>query len=136
MALSGLAEETASAVSDSDIHIVSPQPNKQVQELQDLFFPSLPHICSEASLRDLDTKEATKEEDQDSPSYGWFVSTDDAKTVTAEEEEDQNKMSSSTFLPDLKPVLASTSFDSPSSDLKVQQALAEDTIDDVLGDLF
>ena len=83
-------------------------------------------------------KGLTDQVDQDSPSYGWFVNTDDAETGTTGE--DQNKSSSSMFLP-TKPDLAlsavstsaSSSFSAGSRiDLEVQQALAADTIDDVL----
>ena len=87
-----------------------------------------------------DAKKGLKDKvDQDSPSYGWFVNTDDAETGTTGE--DQNKSSSSMFLPeDTKPVLAAAASDSASSsfsagsiqDFEVQQALAADTIDDVL----
>ena len=88
-------------------------------------------------------KGLTDKVDQDSHSYGWFVNTDDAEDGTTDE--DQEKSFSSMFLPDAKPDLAFTAAASESAsplasagnqDLEVQQALAADTIDDVLGDLF
>jgi len=152
MALSCLAEGALSVVSSPTV--VSPRPNTstleiqifndQVRELQDMAFPSLPQIpiavssstCSSASQhvvtpRDVAMEEAT----QDGPSYGWFVSTDDDEADTA----DQNGPSASMFLPDTKPDLAFKAITAPharNQDVEVQQALAADTIDDVLGDLF
>ena len=164
MALAGLAEGTVGGEISAP-HVVSPRSNTlkiqlvdddQVQKLQDLAFPSLPHIpmavssssCSLPSMHDLSPrgdamKGVTNEEDEDTPSYGWFVSTDDAEAGTTDE--DQDKSSSSMFLPDAKPDLAfsaaasesaSTLASAGNQDLEVQQALAADTIDDVLVDLF
>mmetsp|Transcript_9075 Transcript_9075/g.13679 ORF Transcript_9075/g.13679 Transcript_9075/m.13679 type:complete len:312 (+) Transcript_9075:56-991(+) len=157
MALPALAEGAISeALSPS---VVSPRPNTstyknqdfndQVRELQDMAFPSLPQLpitvssssCSAASWQALAPNpsamgESKKEGEQDSPSYGWFVSADDDKSVTADQSE---PYVAPTFLPDTKPDLAFKALTAPhegNQDLVVQQALAADTIDDVLGDLF
>jgi hypothetical protein len=157
-ALAGLVEGAVSEASSPTV--VSPRPNKstlkiqlfndQVRELQDMAFPSLPQIpiavssssCSTSfpviTPRDDGASRGAEDEDADSSSYGWFVSTDedDADTDTAE---DKNEPSTSMFLPDTKPDLAFKSISTASvenQDLEVQQALAADTIDDVLGDLF
>ena len=67
-------------------------------------------------------KGATNEEDQDLLfSYGWFVSTDDDETDTAEE--DHKESSCPKFLPDMKAASRS------SKDLEIQQG-------NVLGDLI
>lgn len=160
-ALAGLAEGACSeALSPS---VVSPRPNTstlkiqlfndQVRELQDMAFPSLPQIpitvssssCSSASRevvtpRDADVSmesgDGNMGDEQDGSSYGWFVSTDDDVADAAEQNETS---AASMFLPDTKPDLAFQAFSAPSAgdqDLEVQQALAADTIDDVLGDLF
>lgn len=155
MALTGLVEGAISEVSSPSV--VSPRPktstikiqpsNDQVRELQDMAFPSLPQIpitvssssCSTASqqflaLRDLACWEGD-EDMQDGPSYGWFVATDGDEADPA----GVDAPSASMFLPDtkrdlaFKGVAAATDGD---QDLEVQQALAADTIDDVLGDLF
>jgi len=130
---------------------IQPPFNDQVRELQDMAFPSLPQIpitissssCSTASQslaissRDVAMEGGENEEQDSGPSYGWFVSTEDDTA-------DQNEPSAhSMFLPDTKPDLAfkAISITAPTAnegnqDLEVQQALAADTIDDVLGDLF
>lgn len=167
MALAGLVEGADYEVSPS---VVSPRLNMstqkieiqvfndQVRVLQDMAFPSLPQLpmtvssssCSSAStschatsslLADLDTE--TSQDDQDSPSFGWFVSTDSDGPDNADEQS-----ATPTFLPDTAPLmflpattraLAFKTFTTPSEaneDFVVQQALAADTIDDVLGDLF
>lgn len=142
--------------------VVSPRPNApstlkiqgfndQVRELQDMAFPSLPHIpitissssCSSVSWQAMAPRpaargEETKEDNPDSPSYGWFVSTDDDDgTDTADQIEPS---AAHTFLPGTKPddlaFKAITAPEAGDQDLVVQQALAADTIDDVLGDLF
>lgn len=162
-ALAGLSEGAISEVSSPSV--VSPRLNTststlkiqgpfndQVRELQDMAFPSLPQIpvtvssssCSTASSKNSSTPATPHEsddamvgkmnEDQDqSESYGWFVNMDE------DEAEDQSGVASM-FLPDTKPEdLAFNAITAPSAenqDLEVQQALAADTIDDVLGDLF
>lgn len=156
MAMAGLVEGAVSEVLSPSV--VSPRPNTsthkidlfndQVRELQDMAFPSLPQIpiavssssCSSAShsvatLREEVAVGGSNLEDQDpSESYGWFVSMDDDIA------DPQNEPSSAPmFLPDAKPDLAFNAITAPSAgnqDLEVQQALAADTIDDVLGDLF
>lgn len=157
MALAGLTEGAFSKVSSASV--VSPRPNTstlkikdfndQVRELQDMAFPSLPQLpitvssssCSSASWQALAPQtwsvgETTNSGEQDSPSYGWFVSTD------ADEADTANGMvtaNAPTFLPDTEPALAFRALTAPdvgNEDLEVQQALAADTIDDVLGDLF
>lgn len=147
--LSGLFEGAVSEVSSPSV--VSPRPNTstqhfhlfndQVRELQDMAFPSLPQIpitvssssCSTASHQAVVTPRDVTEDVQDGSSYGWFVSID------GDEAEDQKEPSASMFLPDTKPDLAFKAITAPNGgnqDLEVQQALAADTIDDVLGDLF
>lgn len=157
LALSGLADGAGSEASSPTV--VSPRPNasttlnvlrfkNQVRELQDMAFPSLPQLPNLVSSSSSATAfpasfspralDAGGEGDagQDSPSYGWFVSTDDDE---AADDTDRKEPSAPTFLPDTKPDL--TFKTAPASgageeDLEVQQALAADTIDDVLGDLF
>ncbi|KAL7554257.1 hypothetical protein ACHAWF_017684 [Thalassiosira exigua] len=155
VALSVLADGAVSEVSSPSV--VSPRPNEstlniqrfndQVRELQDMAFPSLPQIpnlvssSSSATLRQPAVSPRVpsageNDADQDSPSYGWFVSTDDDE---ATDDTDQNEPSAPTFLPDTKPDLTFktiTASDTGDDDIEVQQALAADTIDDVLGDLF
>jgi hypothetical protein len=145
-AFSGVAEGTVSEV--SSLTVVSPRINTSaleidffndsVQELQDMAFPSLLQIpnaisSSSCSLLVAAMDESGDHEDkQDGPAYGWFVATDD------DEVEDSHQFPF-TFLPDTKPALAFKVINAPNrknQDLEVQQALAADTIDDVLGDLF
>lgn len=141
MALPGLAKGIFDGIWVP--HVVSPRPDiqdVQVEQVQELAFPSLPHICSLTSLQDFSPsgvamKGATNEEDQDLLSYGWFISMDEDETGTAEE--DHKESSCPKFLPDTKHVLATAvASQSSNQDLEIQQALAEDTIDDVLGDLI
>lgn len=131
--------------------------NDQVRQLQDMAFPSLPSMpnpvssssCSSTSISHTVTPRsqvnvgettATSSssnqdtDEQDGAAYGWFVSTDDDESGT-----DQNSFSGSMFLPDTKPDLAFKAITAPAGgdqDLEVQQALAADTVDDVLGDFF
>lgn len=169
--LKSRSEALSSLAAGPDVHevsspsvVVSPRPNMsapkiqrlnqaQVQELQDLAFPSLPrfpHAVSTSSLssgafsaaspraRSLSEGMAVDRDDGDSPeSYGWFVSMDGE-----DDDQDRESPATSMFLPDTKP--ADLAFRAPCApaapageqDLEVQQALAADTIDDVLGDLF
>ena len=101
-------------------------------------FPSLPQIpkaISSSSCTQLVSaidEAGDHGDEQDGPCYGWFVSTDD------EEAEDSKAFPFSLF-PDTKQDLAFKIITAPNranQDLEVQQALAADTIDDVLGDLF
>jgi hypothetical protein len=77
-------------------------------------------------------KQDTQEDGPDA--YGWFVATDDDMAA------DSNTSSTTTgFFPDMKPDLAFMALTAPqggNQEIEVQQALAADTIDDVLGDLF
>ncbi|KAL3798566.1 hypothetical protein HJC23_011870 [Cyclotella cryptica] len=130
--------------------VVSPRPNSaslkihlfndQVRELQNLAFPSLPGLpvtvssssCTTATVG-LVVTPRDEETDQDQDSFGWFVATDD--------DEDEETVPASMFLPHAKPsTLAFQAAAAPkaseSVEIEVQQALAADTIDDVLGDLF
>lgn len=165
-ALAGLAEGAISEVSSPSVVSPRPNTsttlkiqlsfNDQVRELQGMAFPSLPQIpvtvssssCSAASAtrqsssvvtpRDEDVMVGKMNEDQDqSESYGWFVNMDEDEADTADQ---SGVASTSMFLPDTKPAdLAFNAITAPSAenqDLEVQQALAADTIDDVLGDLF
>jgi hypothetical protein len=145
-AQSGPAEGTVS--DDSSPAVVSPRIytsavnidlfNVSVRELQDMAFPSLPQIpkaISSSSCTQLVSaidEAGDHGDEQDGPCYGWFVSTDD------EEAEDSKAFPFSLF-PDTKQDLAFKIITAPNranQDLEVQQALAADTIDDVLGDLF
>lgn len=124
--------------------VISPSPrfntstvkfNDQVRELQDMAFPSLPKMPATVSATSLPHLESgASKEEVDGPSYGWFVSTDDDAS------DDQNSSSGSMFLPDMNPSdLAFKAITAPSGDnqeVEVQQALAADTVDDVLGDFF
>lgn len=112
--------------------------NDSVRELQDMAFPSLPLIpnaISSSSCSNLVAamdKVENHEDEQDGPSYGWFVLTDD------EEAKDSDQIPL-LFFADTKPDLAFKAITAPNEanqDPAVQQALAADTIDDVLGDLF
>lgn len=154
-ALSRLADGTQGADASSSA-VVSPRPNKsalkiqlfngQVSRLQDLAFPTLPNIpaavssgswSAAASLsivtpRDSQGEAEAKQQD-DSPSYGWFVSMDD----DASGDTSKHQPPTSGFLPDTEAHLAFKTVSAPSSqDIEVQQALAADTVDDVLGDFF
>lgn len=77
--------------------------------------------------------------DQDSPSeYGWFVSTDDDEVSDLVRERAISVSTSVPAFDDLafKARSASVAGEAASQDTEVQQALAADTIDDVLGDFF
>jgi hypothetical protein len=115
--------------------------NDQDHQLQNLAFPTLPGLpaavssssCTTATTGVVVTPRDTEME-QDQESFGWFVATDD-DGASADE-----ATSPPSFLPVPKPDLAfqATEATAPSAedDTEVQQALAADTIDDVLGDLF
>ena len=116
----------------------------QVRELQNLAFPSLPGLpvaissssCATATTGAVVTPRDVDDQDQDS--FGWFVATDDDGSSADE------TASPPMFLPVPKPDLAFSSLAPTIAtapvkeevDVEVQQALAADTIDDVLGDLF
>ena len=136
-----------------------------VRRLMDTAFPSLPLLPAAVSSgafsadRSLPTlapsRGAAHEEggaadgdddrDRDSPAFGWFVFTDvEGGDADTPDRGDATRAASSTFLPgsshaDLAfAVEASTTAPGgvEEQDRVVQQALAADTIDDVLGDLF
>jgi hypothetical protein len=133
--------------------VVSPRPyasvftlhriNDHVRELQDMAFPSFPQMpvtvsavssCSSASLDMLMVEAVHDGDDEESLSYGWFVSTD-------EDSPDASVGTAPSFLmPVTKSSLAFKALAAPmqagNQDVEVQQALAADTVDDVLGDLF
>ncbi len=132
--------------------VVSPRPsasvsalhriNDHVRELQDMAFPSFPLMSvtvsavssSSASLDMLMAEEVSDGDDEEGLSYGWFVSTD-------EDSPDASVGTASSFLmPGTKSCLAFKALAAPkqagNQDVEVQQALAADTVDDVLGDLF
>lgn len=144
--------------------VVSPRSNKstanihhlkdQVRELQGMAFPSLPQIpntvsSSSFSSSNLTAPSLTRDEsqasiasamDQDSPDsdFGWFVSTDDDADSDLIKERAMS-VSTAPVFEDLafkaaKP--ATGAADEPHQDTEVTQALAADTIDDVLGDFF
>jgi len=146
--------------------VVSPSPrtNKSVvnvQELQDIAFPSLPEMQATVStsttashpsishlnlnlLTNMDAEETTTAPWEtrgiitDGPSYGWFVSTDNDTTDTSGDE--SSSSDTKMFLPDTKPedLLTLKAITAPSlnQEVEVQKALAADTVDDVLGDIF
>lgn len=158
-ALAGLTAGTDSeAIMPS---VVSPRFNQsttnidhfkdRVRELQGMAFPSLPHFpntistssFSSSMLTPLTRGEsscsiATEFLEQDSPSeYGWFVSTDDDDAISALVKERVMSVSSAPAFDDLAfKVRAASLTEDTSQDSEVQQALAADTIDDVLGDFF
>ena len=151
MLLAAIPEGTGNVASPPSV--VSPRPSKssikiqlfndQVRELQNLAFPSLPRMpvtvssssCASAnngqvlSPRD----DSQSDSDQDSSAYGWFVSTDD------DEANCEQRETFAMFIPNSDPALAFKAITAPNAenhDIEVQQALAADTIDDVLGDFF
>ncbi|KAL7513855.1 hypothetical protein ACHAXN_012484 [Cyclotella atomus] len=115
--------------------------NDQVRALQNLAFPSLPGLPTSVSSSSCTTATigavvTPRDGESDQDSFGWFVATDDDDASNPED------TPAPMFLPLAKPDLA---FQAPSAavaptkenvDVEVQQALAADTIDDVLGDLF
>ena len=138
--------------------VVSPRPyasvftlhriNDHVRELQDMAFPSFPQMpatvsavssCSSASLDMLMAEEVGDGDDEEGlSSYGWFVSTDEDSPSGSVR---STSSTSSFFMPDItKTSLAFKALAAPlqsgNQDVEVQQALAADTVDDVLGDLF
>lgn len=139
--------------------------NDHVRMLQDMAFPSLPNMpitvssssCPSMSSSKIVTPTAatttagaesdeqdTSQEEGGPDAYGWFVATDDdmASADSNEHQKSCSESSSTTttgFLPDIKPNLAFMAITAPqggNQEIEVQQALAADTIDDVLGDLF
>jgi len=143
--------------------VVSPRSNQstanihhfkdQVRELQDMAFPSLPlipitissssfsssNLTAPSLSRDVSQASFAFDMDQDSPEsdFGWFVSTDDdAESALIKE----RAMSVSTVpaFDDLafKARAVAGAVEGTPQDSEVQQALAADTIDDVLGDFF
>lgn len=117
-------------------------------------FPSLPQIpntisSSSFSSSNLNASSLTRGEsqtsiapalDQDSPEsdFGWFVSTDDDADSDLIKERAMS-VSTAPVFEDLafkasKP--AAGAVNEPHQDTEVTQALAADTIDDVLGDFF
>ena len=112
--------------------------NDSARELPDVAFPALPQIpnaisySSCAQIVSAMDEVGIHENEQDGPSYGWFVSTED------EEVEDYDYFPSNRF-PYKKPDLAfkmTSAHIGANPDLEVQLALAADTIDDVLGGFF
>lgn len=115
--------------------------NDQDRQLHNLAFPTLPGLPAAVSSSSCTTATAgavvtprDAESEQEHESFGWFVATDD-DGASADE-----ATSPPSFLPVPKPDLAFQATDatapSKEGDVEVQQALAADTIDDVLGDLF
>lgn len=74
-----------------------------------------------------------RQDEQEGPSYGWFVSTDDdmAEVSSMEGYVPATKVADLAFK-----AISPTPLNGSNQDVEVQQALAADTIDDVLGDLF
>lgn len=156
LALAKLVTKGASSSTKASpplLPVVSPRPNQssineqlfhdQVRELQNLAFPSLPHIpvtvsSSSCSSDEINAQAVTPrvpdQAERESSSYGWFISTDDDAFV-----DKQEALSTSIYTSNSSPDLAFKAFTAPNAenqDLEVQQALAADTIDDVLGDFF
>ena len=150
VALDSLGGETSVGLSPPSV--ISPRSHKstikielfndRVRELQNLAFPSLPGLPAAVSSSSCTTATSGSvvtprdEADQDQESFGWFVATDDDGASN------DDGADAPMFLPLAKPDLA---FRVPLAapippkenvDVEVQQALAADTIDDVLGDLF
>lgn len=144
--------------------VVSPRSNQstanihhlkdQVRELQGMAFPSLPQIPNTISSSSFSSSNLTApsmtrgesqasfatEMDQDSSDsdFGWFVSTDDDADSDLIKERAMS-VSTAPVFEDLafkaaKP--AAGAAEEPHQDTEVTQALAADTIDDVLGDFF
>lgn len=159
--LATLAAGTDGATTMSPPPVVSPRFNKStidifnghVSKLQSLAFPSLPHLpatissssCSTTNLGHAATQrydtsnEPLHEENAEQKSssgYGWFVSTDDDDFM----KDEVPKLSATLNVqPQSNPELAFKAITAPNAvnhDSDVQQALAADTIDDVLGDFF
>jgi len=154
--LSGIVEGAVSE--EPSPTVVSPRPNKsaikiqlfndQVRELQNLAFPSFPHMpvtvsstsCTSpnhgnvVTPRDVATDSSAESDDEPS-AYGWFVSTDDDGDAPANSPKtpvDTYKLGNDAGLA----FKAATAPSAENHDVEVQQALAADTIDDVLGDFF
>ena len=143
--------------------VVSPRSNQsttnihhfkdQVQQLQGVAFPSLPHIPNTISSssfsssnltapslsRDESQTSIASEMDQDSSGsdFGWFVSTDD-DPESALIKERAMSVSTAPAFDDLAFKARDTvgALEKPPQDTEVVQALAADTIDDVLSDFF
>ena len=116
-------------------------------------FPSLPQIPNTISSssfssynltapslsRDVSQASISSDMDQDSSDsdFGWFVSTDD-DADSALIKERAMSVSTAPAFDDLafkaRPAVGAVA--EPPQDTEVQQALAADTIDDVLGDFF
>lgn len=128
--------------------------NDHVRMLQDMAFPSLPNMpitvssssCPSMSSSKIVTPTATaatesdkQDTQEDGPdAYGWFVATDDDMAADSNEQK-RSESTTTGFFPDMKPDLAFMALTAPqggNQEIEVQQALAADTIDDVLGDLF
>lgn len=128
--------------------------NDHVRMLQDMAFPSLPNMpitvssssCPSMSSSKIITPTATsatesdkQDTQEDGPdAYGWFVATDDDMAADSNEQK-RSESTTTGFFPDMKPDLAFMAITAPqggNQEIEVQQALAADTIDDVLGDLF
>lgn len=164
--LAGRPSEGADSEALMPSVVVSPRSNEPnsnnihhfrdpVRELQDMAFPSLPHIpedtlssssssftsilmAASVTCRGNKCSNVTEVLDKDSPSeyYGWFVSTDDDDVISALVKE--RAMSASTGLAfDLAfKVRPASRAEGAVQETEVQQALAADMIDDVLGDFF
>jgi len=121
----------------------------KVHQLQDMAFPSLPRLPTTVSscsfpatsiptlLPSCSMTEGVVDVDgQDLHSYGWFIFTDANECDSSDW---RDPAAPGMFLPDSRPDLPFKMVTAPSAEnqeLVVQQALAADTIDDVLGDLF
>ena len=163
--LAGLPDGTDNVASSVETplvpFVVSPRFNQstanihhfkdQVRELQGMAFPSLPQIpntisSSSFSSSNLNASSLTRGEsqtsiapalDQDSPEsdFGWFVSTDDDADSDLIKERAMS-VSTAPVFEDLAFKASKPAAGAVNQDTEVTQALAADTIDDVLGDFF
>jgi len=117
--------------------------NDSVRKLQDMAFPSLssqiPNTISSSScaMQLMMDEVVNRQDEQEGPSYGWFVSTDDDLAEDSSTEPYLGYVPATKSVADLAfKAISPTPLNGSNQDVEVQQALAADTIDDVLGDLF
>ena len=116
--------------------------NDSVRKLQDMAFPSIssqiPNTISSSScaMQLMMDEVVNHQDEQEGPSYGWFVSADDDLAEDSMEPY-LGYVPATKSVADLAfKAISPTPLNVSNHDVEVQQALAADTIDDVLGDLF
>jgi hypothetical protein len=77
-----------------------------------------------------------RQDEQEGPSYGWFVSADDDLAEDSMEPYVRYVPATKSVADLAFKAISPTPLNGSIQDVEVQQALAADTIDDVLGDLF